>query len=243
VTALAVIPARGGSKGLQHKNLLPLVGVPLVGHAIRLAELCPELTEVIVTTEDEEIGVASAALGAAVLRRPANLARDDTPMWPVLRHALDELDPRGDRFDILVLLEPTNPLRLPEDVAGTLAALRGRPDADGALTVSEPRFSIVWQSVVITGGLLEQLVPAGKKFERRQDVPPAAYVNGCVYAWRTEFVRRERERWLNGRTVPYTTPELRAISIDTAEDFELCELLVESGCVSLPWLGASTSDL
>jgi N-acylneuraminate cytidylyltransferase len=240
MTTLAVIPARGGSKGLARKNVLPLAGLPLIGHAIRLAQLCPELDETVVSTEDAEVAGTARSLGAQVLERPVALAGDDTAMWPVLQHALAALDPAGDRFDLLVLLEPTNPLRRPTEVAGAIATLRARPDADGVVTVSEPSFSPIWQCVVEQDGVLEHLVQEGRRFERRQDVPRVLYINGCVYVWRASFVRSEPSHWLNGRTVGYETPEQTAVSIDSPEDFERCRLLIDSGTVTLPWVtGAS----
>lgn len=233
--ALAVVPARGGSKELPRKNVLPLAGLPLVGHALECAARAPAISRTVVSTDDDEVAEVAARLGGDVLRRPAELAGDETPMWPVLRHALEACDSSREGFDTLVLLQPTNPLRFPDDVAGVLAALAGRPDADGAITVSEPRFAPIWECVVERDGMLEQLVPEARRFERRQDVPRALYINGGVYAWRTAFVRTSGD-WLSGRTIGYETPEARSISIDTLDDLQLCELLLESGRVALPWV-------
>lgn len=232
---LAVIPARGGSKGLPRKNLRPLAGLPLIGHSIKLAELCPEIGRTVVSTDDEEIAAVARELGAEVLRRPAELARDETPMLPVLRHALEAA---GGGYEFLLLLDPTAPIRLPEDVAAAHARLLRSPGADGVVSVSEPEFSPIWQCVVERDGLMEHLVSDGARYERRQDVPRVLRINGAVYIWRTEFLRREPEHWLRGRHVLYETPAARALDIDEEWELERCEALLRAGVIRLPWLEA-----
>src|SRR5436190_9337115 len=141
-TTLAVIPARGGSKGLPGKNVRPLAGLPLIEHSLRLARLCPELGRTIVSTDSDGIAeVARAAGGEVPFRRPDDLARDDTPMLPVLRHALEELDPAGAEYEFVLLLDPTSPGRLPEEVSRAHDMLVERTDADGVVAVSEPGFN------------------------------------------------------------------------------------------------------
>jgi CMP-N,N'-diacetyllegionaminic acid synthase len=234
---LAVVPARGGSKGLPGKNLRPLAGLSLLGHAVRVVERCASVDDTVVSTDDDAIAAEAQALGAHVLRRPAALARDETPMWPVLQHALAEVDPDGSRYSALVLVDPTSPLRLPEDVERALELLRSRPDADGVVSVSQPHFSVVWQAVVEgDGGVLERLVRSGDGLVRRQDAPTASFVNGCVYAWRTGFIRDGSDDYLRGRNLPLETPELRARTIDTEDDLAVCEALLGAGLVKLPWL-------
>src|SRR5712691_3681546 len=107
---LAIVPARGGSKGLPRKNLRQLAGLPLIGHALRFAAMCPEIARTIVSTDSEEIaGVARDLGGDVPFLRPAELARDDTPTWTVLRHALEVVDPRGEEYDRLLLVSPASP--------------------------------------------------------------------------------------------------------------------------------------
>src|SRR5438132_8645551 len=115
---LGGIPARGDSKGLPGKNLKPLGGLPLIGHSIELARHCPVITRLIVSTDSTEIAAAAAALGAPTrFLRPAELARDETPMWPVIRHALESIENlESARYDYVLLLDPTSPFRFPEDV-------------------------------------------------------------------------------------------------------------------------------
>lgn len=233
---LAVVPARGGSKGLPGKNVRPLAGLPLLEHSLRLARLCPEVARTVVSTDSEEIAAVAREAGSEVLERPAELARDDTPMLPVLRHALAELDPEGQRYERLLLLDPTSPGRLPEDVARAHELLGADPEADGVVAVSEPPFNPIWHAVVERDGYLEQLVEGGGRYARRQDVPRVLRINAALYLFRASFLRAPRETWLDGRHLALEIPDLRAFHIDTEDDFRLCELVVESGLVELPWL-------
>lgn len=233
---LAVIPAREGSKGLPGKNVRTLAGLPLIEHSLRLAALCPAIARTVVSTDSESIARVARAAGADVLERPAELAQDETPMLPVLRHVLEQLDAASERYAFLLLLDPTSPGRLPEDVALAHKLLAARPDADGVVSVSEPGFNPIWHAVVERNGLIEQLLPEGRTYTRRQDVPHVLRIIAALYLWRTDFLLREKDTWLNGRHVPLEIPELRAFHIDTEDDLRLCELVLGSGMVKLPWL-------
>jgi N-acylneuraminate cytidylyltransferase len=231
---LALIPARGGSKGLPRKALRELAGLSLLGHAVELARRAPEIDRTFVSTDDEEIAAAARSLGAEVLMRPGDLARDETPMWPVLRHALDAIADA----DTLLLLQPTCPARLPEDVTGSVRLLAEHPEADGVLGVSEPSFNPIWSGVVEDEGYLRPLLPGAATYGRRQDVPRTLRVNGSLYLWRAEFLRaHEDDPAGSARYVGWEVPERRAIDIDTAEDLELAELLIREGLLDLPWVG------
>ena len=236
---LAVIPARGGSKGLPGKNIRPLAGLPLVVHSIRLAQLCPMISRAIVSTDSLEIAEVARRAGAeAPFVRPAELARDDTPMWPVVRHALATEDERsGEPFDYVLLLDPTSPARLPDDVEGAYERLRKHQDADGIVGVSRPPFSPIWHCVVERDGLMASLIEGGEHFGRRQEVPPVYRINGSLYLWRAGFVRSETREWRRGRHLIYEIPEPRALSIDDLEEFDRAELLIRHGRIRLPWLG------
>lgn len=237
---LAVIPARGGSKGLAGKNIRPLAGLPLIEHSIRLAKMCPEITATVVSTDSSEISDVARGLGCDVpFLRPAALAEDDTPLWPVLRHALDAVEERDQRrYEYLILLDPTSPTRLPEDVSEAYSRLREVGEADGIIGVSEPEFNPIWHSVVDRDGWMADLVPEGAKFDRRQDVPTVYRINGSLYIWRCSFLRKEEISWRrNGRHLMLEIPELRAVSIDTADEFQRTEVLIRSGLIQMPWLG------
>ena len=236
---LAVIPARGGSKGLAGKNIRSLAGLPLIAHSIRLAGMCPEITATIVSTDSSEISGVAQKLGCDVpFLRPSVLAEDDTPLWPVLRHALAAIEQRNQqRYEYLILLDPTSPTRLPEDVRGAYNRLISIDEADGIIGVSEPEFNPIWHSVIESDGWMADLMPEGAMFDRRQDVPTVYRINGSLYIWRCRFVRKEEISWRkNGRHLMFEIPELRAVSIDTADEFQRTEILIRSGLIRMPWI-------
>lgn len=240
MSTLAVIPARGGSKGLPGKNIALLAGLPLIVHSLRLAALCPEIERTIVSTDSPEIAAVARAAGADVpFLRPEELARDETPMLPVLQHALAELDPEGTHFSELLLLDPTSPGRLPEDVRRASALLHERPEADGVVAVSEPSFNPIWHAVLDHDGFMEPLVPDGRSYGRRQDLPRVFRINAALYLFRAAFLRRERETWQNGLHLLLEIPERRAFHIDSVDDFRDVERAISSGDVALPWLPGS----
>lgn len=236
---LAVIPARGGSKGLPGKNIRALAGLPLIAHTILFAKSCPEIDRCIVSTDSEEIARVARQFGGDVpFLRPPELARDDTPMWPVLRHAIAWVEQHGEvKFDLLLLLDPTSPAREPSDVTGALNRLRGCSGADGIIGVSQPDFNPIWTCVVDRDGWMEALISQDADYYRRQDVPCVYRINGSMYLWRAQFVRSEEVSWRQkGKHLMYEIPEARAMSVDTAAEFERAELLVREGFIDLPWL-------
>lgn len=236
---LAVIPARGGSKALPRKALQPLAGLPLIAHTIELARRCPDIDRTVVSTDSDEIAEAAQALGADVpFLRPPELAQDDTPMWPVVRHALDAVESVGEHYGAVLLLQPTSPMRLPDDVGEAIRLLREHPEADGVLGVSEPSENPISAGMTVRGGFLVPLFPDAYAYTRRQDTPPVLVVNGALYLWRARIVRDRRDDpGAEARYVGLTIPARRAIDVDTGDDLELADAVLRAGLVSLPWLG------
>jgi len=235
---LAVIPARGGSKGLPGKNTRSFAGLPLIAHTIMLAKMCPEINRLIVTTDSVAIADIAKEFGADVpFSRPEELAQDETPIWPVLRHALQAVENSKEKFQYLLLLDPTSPAREPSDIKNALDHLREFPEADGIISVSRPDFNPIWHCVVEQGGWMKDLMEEGHHFDRRQDVPPVYRINGSLYIWRTDFVRTEESSWRKtGNHLIYATPEYRSLSFDTSDQFEQAEILVNNGFITFPWL-------
>lgn len=231
---LTVIPARGGSKGLPGKNIRPLAGLPLLGHSIRCAKAAG-LDDVIVSTDSLEIAEVAKALGAEVpFIRPAELATDAAAMMPVMAHAVKTMEAAGLRHDAVLLLDPTSPGRLPEEIAAARAILSADSDAMGVMAVSRPHFNPYWVGVTAQAGALQPAFPHLAKAARRQDLPPFFRINGALYLWRREFILAG-VHWSEVRMVPLEIPESRAFSIDTLEEFEMAEWLIASGRVALPW--------
>ncbi|HMF44517.1 MAG TPA: acylneuraminate cytidylyltransferase family protein [Polyangia bacterium] len=237
---LTIITARGGSKGLAGKNVRPLAGLPLLVHSLRCAARVPRLTRVIVSTDSPEIAEIARHHGGDVpFLRPPELARDDTPSMPVLTHALAEIERlENRRYASVLLLEPTSPGRLPQDIEGALDRLEAAPDATMVLGCSEPTFNPYWVGVVEDKGRLEMVFPEMDKFKRRQDVPRFLRINGAIYLWRANFIRAGQDVWQQGKTLALEMPEARSFSIDDLYEFQVAELMISSGMVKLPWLDA-----
>lgn len=236
---LAVIPARGGSKGLPGKNIRPLCGLPLIAHSILLGRLCPDVDRCIVSTDNDDIATAARAYGGDVpFQRPRELAQDDTPMWPVLQHALREAETSDrHRYESVLLLDPTSPGRTPEDVQAALRLLESDANAVGVVGVSEPPFNPRWVCVEERNGYMAQLVPQLTHYVRRQDVPKTYRVNAVLYLWRRDHVLNSAAAMLYEQ--PHrmlVVPEERAVHIDEMQDFRLAELLLKEGVIHFPWL-------
>ncbi len=234
---LALIPARGGSKGLPGKNIRPLAGLPLIAHSIKFALMCPDVTAVFCSTDSEEIAVIAKEYGAEVpFLRPSNLATDTTSMWDVVQHSLTTLEQiQGRMFGSILLLAPTNPGRTVEDISSAVAKLHDFSSADGVVSVSEPNFNPIWHCVVEEAGLMRDLLPEGRDYTRRQDLPRVFRINGSFYLWRRDFILSSTN-WRDGRMVMQQTPESRSVDIDTLEDFEEAARALKEGKISFPWV-------
>lgn len=219
-SVLAVITARGGSKGLPRKNLLPFRGEPLIAWTIRAAQAAPSIDRLILSSDDPEIIETARSLGCeAPFRRAPELASDTAASIDVLLDAAD----RAPGYDIVVLLQPTSPLRTADDIEATLAVMVGT-GAPGAVAVSEAPchpYLIVQRD---RAGRLSPFVekPAEMGW-RRQDLPPAYRINGAVYAADLAWLRAERTLCKAGETAAYEMPVERSVDIDTLEDLRAAE--------------------
>ncbi|WP_332639711.1 acylneuraminate cytidylyltransferase family protein [Brevundimonas sp.] len=219
-SVLAVITARGGSKGLPRKNLAPFRGAPLIAWTIRAAQAAPAIDRLILSSDDAEIIGTARSLGCeAPFRRAPELAGDTAASIDVLLDAAD----RVPGYDIVVLLQPTSPLRTADDIEHTLAVM-AESQAPGAVSVSEAPCHpyLIFQRD--PAGRLSPFVekPADLGW-RRQDLPPAYRVNGAVYAADLAWLRAERTLCKAGETVAYEMPVERSIDIDTLEDLRAAE--------------------
>lgn len=185
---LAVIPARGGSKGLLRKNLRLLGGIPLVAHSIRAARYSRSIDRFLVSTEDPEIASVAREHGAEVLKRPHELAADEVRNNDVLRHAIAEV---GGNFKYLVLLQPTSPLRSAADIDACLAPLLSGA-ARSVMTVA-PAEHHPAKAVRIEDGLVLPYASEAGMESRRQDLAVAFRQNGAVYGLKiADFLRKDR---------------------------------------------------
>lgn len=217
---LALISARGGSKGIPRKNVRPIAGKPLIAWTIEAALAVPEFSRVVVTTEDPEIAAAALAAGAEVpFVRPAELAADDTPGIAPVLHALGELP----GHDTVVLLQPTSPLRDARDIAAVIALARAT-GAPAAVSVTAADTHPAWMYTLSPDAGLAPMMP-GEKPPRRQDLPPAFALNGAVYLARSDWLR-DRRTFVTAETVGHAMPPERSIDIDNPLDWRIAEMLL-----------------
>lgn len=220
---LALIPARGGSKGIPRKNVRPLGGKPLIAYTIEAALESSTVDDVVVTTDDEEIAAVAREHGAEVpFMRPAELAADESKTIDCVVHARDALRSMGREYDALVLLQPTSPLRAAGDIdeAASVWASHGRLGLCSVSVVEENPFLL---RTLGEGGVVHPVISHGSTM-RRQDVPTYYKVNGSIYINR--FSELTLATSLNDNPVGYVMPKGRSIDIDTLEDFRNAESTV-----------------
>jgi YrbI family 3-deoxy-D-manno-octulosonate 8-phosphate phosphatase len=229
VKSLAIIPARGGSKGVPRKNLLPLAGVPLVTHTVRAALESGVFDTVAVSTEDAEIAEIARAAGGEVVLRPPDMASDTALTEPVMAHALGVLEElRGARYDSVWLLQPTSPLRTSADIRRA-AALLERIGTDSVVSMT-PDHAFYWRSHPGTDLVVPEYDLRARP--RRQELPPRWRENGAIYGVMRDVWEREGVR-AAGRVLAYEMPAERSLEIDTEADWRLAEATLDVLTVSV----------
>lgn len=220
---LALIPARGGSKGLPDKNIRSLGGRTLLEYAARAAAASGVVDRMVLTTDSPRIADEGRRVGIEVpFMRPDSLATDDAPMLPVIEHAVALLEDQAWSPEIIVLLQPTSPLRTPNHIRSAVELLRFS-DADSVVSVVEvPRHLSPDYVMRIEDGGLVPFLPKGAAVTRRQDARPAYARDGTVYAfWRRTLT--ERGSIYGRRCRPLVVPATESLTIDTQADWEEAE--------------------
>jgi CMP-N-acetylneuraminic acid synthetase len=218
-TVLGLVPARGGSKGVPGKNVRALAGHTLLEYTARAAQDSGVIDRLMLSTDAPDIADAGRRAGLEVpFMRPAALAADDTPMLPVIQHALAETAKNGWSPDVIVLLQPTSPLRRPDHIRDAVTMLR-ETTADSVVTVVEvPRHLSPDYVMRIEEGRLRPFLPDGAAVTRRQDARPAYSRDGTVYAFRRSTI--ERFGGIYGDDCrPLLIDATESLSIDTEDDW------------------------
>ena len=231
---LALIPARGGSRGIPDKNIRPLAGRTLLDYAADAALASKVVDRRVLTTDSERIAEEGRRIGLEVpFLRPENLARDDTPMLPVIEHAVEFLEKHGWSPEIIVLLQPTSPLRRPAHVRAAVEQLR-ESGADSVVTVVELPMHLSPDYVMrIEDGRLVNFLPEGTSVTRRQDARRAVVRDGSVYAFWRRTLRETRS--IYGRDCrPLIVPAHESITIDTPDDWAEAERRLAVAGARLP---------
>ena len=229
---IAVITARGGSKGIPRKNIRLLAGKPLLQYTADAALGSKRLTRVILSTEDPEIAEIGRRCGLDVpFLRPAELAQDDTPSLPVLQHAVRVLEEAGDRYDAICLLQPTNPLRRSRDIDACIELL-DTTGADCVVTVLAvpAEHNPHWVYFRDDNGFLRLSTGEDAPIPRRQLLPPAFHREGSVYVTRRD-VLMERNSLYGSKVAGFLFEPSRSVNLDTLEDWQRAEtLLSQEAC-------------
>ena len=228
---LSVVIARGGSKGVPKKNLKPIGSAPLVSHIVgsSLQASKAEPFDVIVSTDTEEIRDAAIEAGAWVpFLRPAELAADDVPSWPVVQHAVEQAEAiKQTRYDLIVYLQPTAPLCRPEDIVSCIQELKKNPDAESAVAVTEVETHPFRMKRLLSDGRLINYIDQGFEDMRpRQQLPKLYRRAGSVYASRRKVVM-EDDTLVGDPCIGVIVPPETAVDVDTEIDLELVRLLYE----------------
>jgi CMP-N-acetylneuraminic acid synthetase len=225
---LGLVPARGGSRGVPRKNARLLAGKPLLQYTADAALAARLLTRVVLSTDDAEIAEIGRRCGLDVpFLRPAELARDETPMVPVVRHALEAVEATDGAYDAVCLLQPTAPLRGSEEIDACIELLE-RAGADTVITVRRvpEEYNPHWVYFADESGALHLSTGEAAPIARRQELPPAFHRDGAVYVARRAVVM-ERGSLFGDRVLGYEADREHTVNIDGPADWRRAEQLVE----------------
>ena len=224
---LAIIPARGGSKGLPGKNIKELCGRPLLAWSIEVARVCRNIDRVVVSTDDGQIAEVAKKYGIEVpFMRPARLANDTASAIDVIFHAINWLKDHEDyRPEYILLLQPTSPLRTREDIEGAIQMLKDK-NAQAVVSVCETDHHPWWSNELPEDDNMKNFIKPKIRNKGRQNLPLFYRLNGAIYLTDTVYLH-ECNGFLGPDTFAYKMPQSRSVDIDSDIDFKLVALLLE----------------
>ncbi len=222
-TILAIIPARGGSKGVPRKNIREVAGRPLIAWTIAAANRSKYLDRFILSSEDEEIIKISQEWGCEVpFRRPLELALDNTPSMNLVLHALKELP----SYDYVVLLQPTSPLRSHFDIDACIEKCF-RQNSNTCVSVTESSQSPYWMYTIGNDGEMRSLFPSSQEMHQRQGLPKVYMLNGAVYVAKCDWLL-QHQSFITPETLAYVMPPERSLDIDTETDLAVVDIMLKN---------------
>lgn len=222
--AVAIIPARGGSKGIPFKNIVDLAGKPLIAWTIDAALKSASIDELFVTSDDSKILSVAEEYGAQLIERPIELAGDEVLTVPVLEHAIDQIESLGKNFEYLVLLQPTSPLRTSDHIDEAFKTLKGK-NASSLISVVEPSHSPL-KSFLLQGDYLKGVVNDQYPFMRRQDLPTTYLANGAIYIVNIEEFKNSGSL-MTGKCIPFVMDAPSSVDIDIKEDLLNAQAVIQ----------------
>lgn len=220
---LAIIPARGGSKGLPRKNIRPLLGKPLIAHTIEQALKSPNISKVVVSTDDRNIYETGLAFGAEdTFLRPSELATDNAHAIDNYLYTLNRLE-REFNYDVrsFIVLQPTSPLRDSNDIDAAIE-LFYRKKADSVISYTEEQHPISWHKYINEDGSFGNLF--SKNLENRQQNQSTYYPNGAIFVFKRELI--EKRDYYSSNSFAYVMDRKKSVDIDSIDDFEYAEYLM-----------------
>ena len=222
-SVLAIIPARGGSKGVFRKNIRKLAEKPLIAWTIEEAKRSKYIDRLILSSDDEEIMRIAKQWGCEVpFKRPVHLAQDDTPGINPVLHALETL---SEQYEYVVLLQPTSPLRIADDIDKCIEACV-QSQVSTCVSVSWASQHPFWMYEICDTGMIKPFIRRNEVINRRQDLSRVYILNGAVYVSRVDFILLHKS-FISSSTIAYIMPRVRSFDIDEEIDFKLCECILD----------------
>jgi len=218
---LAIIPARGGSKRLPRKNILPLANKPLIGWTIEAALNCNAISKIVVSSDDDEILAVANSYKVDALKRPEYLATDTAASFDAIKHAIEN----NSGYEYIILLQPTSPLRTTTHLREAMQLLEEK-QADAVISVCETEHSPLWANTLqvdksMQGFLREELLNI-----RSQDLPTYYRLNGAIYICKTNKLLEAESFFLKENIYAYLMDTKSSVDIDTEIDFKWAEFLI-----------------
>jgi N-acylneuraminate cytidylyltransferase len=218
---VAIIPARGGSKGIPGKNIKLFNGEPLIAHTIRSAQNASKVDAVFVSTDSPEIARIAEKMGALTITRPEILSSDEASSESALSHALQHIETQHGTPDLVVFLQATSPIRQADDIDNAIDALRS--DSGDSLVSVSPNHRFLWRQ---TENGAEPINYDHRKRPRRQDMEQQFVENGSIYVFKPWVLKQDNNR-LGGHIVLYPMSEAAAWEIDSLLDWQIAETLMK----------------
>jgi CMP-N,N'-diacetyllegionaminic acid synthase len=225
---IAIVPARGGSKGLPMKNIIPIQGKPLIEYTLCEAQKSKYIDKITISTDSIQIADIAENLGFPVsFMRPRELATDFAPSEDVIMNAIEYHEESGDCFDILLLLQPTSPLRTVEHIDQAISLFLDFPQATSLISVAKVRQYPHWMKVLSPDGWLKSFLGGQKRNTRRQDLPDLYYPNGAIYLATVEHFKKHQS-FNTGYMLPYVMGEKYSFDIDGEIDAKIVEMIMRN---------------
>ena len=221
-TFLAIIPARGGSKRLPRKNILDLCGKPLISWSIEAALKSKYISKVVVSSDDEEILNISSNFGADIIKRPYELANDTATTFDAIKHTFNNLE----KYDYIVLLQPTSPLRNEKHIDEAIELLEEK-QADAIVSVCEMDHSPLWSNTLPEDGNMRGFLREEILNKRSQDLEKYYRLNGAIYICKTDKLLENKSFFLKDNIFAYIMDRKSSIDIDEEIDFLFAERVIE----------------